>query len=131
MINLFIVCIFLLVASRIILGEAIRKDEQMARSNELKVKERITFEVSDTVHVYKAGEAKAITMNPSVLSADDFVVKYYEVDENNGALKSTLPVSRAIATGCYLYVIDLESEQEDYGISSKFNRYHPSRYSGL
>ena len=86
----------------------------------LKVKERITFEVSDTVHVYKAGEAKAITMNPSVLSADDFVVKYYEVDENNGALKSTLPVSRAIATGCYLYVIDLESEQEDYGISSKF-----------
>ena len=86
----------------------------------LKVKEKITFEVSGTEQVYKAGEAKTITFVPSALSADDFVVKYYEVDENNGVLKSTNPVSRAIASGCYMYVIDLAGEQEDYGIGRKF-----------
>ncbi|MDO4481370.1 MAG: MBG domain-containing protein [Bacillota bacterium] len=95
-------------------------NEKIQFTVNLKVKEKITFEVSDTVHVYKAGETKNITFVPSALSKDDFVVKYYEVDENNGVLKSTLPVSRAIASGCYLYVIDLAGEQEDYGIGRKF-----------
>ena len=82
MINLFIVCIFLLVASRIILGEAIRKDEQMARSNELKVKERIRTTIT-----------AVLTVVILLMIAGD---SFYTIAEQEAAVVTTFGVPEAV-----------------------------------
>ncbi len=80
---------------------------------------RLKLNVSNTEHRYAPGVERKITVssNSKWLTSDDFTVKYYLVDENSGKLASTVPVSKTIAAGRYLYVISLEGENaKNYGM---------------
>ena len=88
--------------------------------------EKVTFEVSDTKHIYQSDKGQSITLTPhsisGVLTADDFDVKYYKVDENENKLVSVAAVTNAVETGKYLYVIDFTTgtDYSNYAIEKKF-----------
>ena len=87
-------------------------------------KQDVHLTVSGTEQKYEAGVAKQIsfTNDSTALSDGDFVVKYYKVDENENKLVSTTPVSKAIATGRYFYVISLSSDADTdhYQIANEY-----------
>lgn len=73
----------------------------------------VTFAVTDTNHIYKSEVSRNITVSPKIngvsderIKASDFTVKYYEVYENKDEIKSATPVTKTVAPGKYLYVID-------------------------
>ncbi|MEA4921420.1 MAG: S-layer homology domain-containing protein [Clostridiaceae bacterium] len=84
-------------------------------------KKPVAFTVSGTSQTYQPGTARSITITDTGtknLTASDFTVKYYKVDEDNGVLSSTTPVVNAVSTGRYLYVIDFAAAQPNYTIIS-------------
>ena len=82
------------------------------------------FSVSNNEHRYAPGVERKVTVSAPEsrwLTNDDFVVKYYLVDENSGKLASTEPVEHTISAGRYLYVISLKDEHKDnYGITFEY-----------
>ncbi len=88
--------------------------------------EKVTFKVENNEHIYQTDKAQSITVKPNSISnsltADDFYVKYYKVDENENKLASTTAVTNAVETGKYLYVIDFTAEKDysGYTIEKKF-----------
>ena len=81
----------------------------------------VTFTVENTDHIYESGKPWGITVTPSSLTANDFTVKYYKVDENNNVLADTTHVENAIEPGKYLYVIDFAQSQSNYTIYRKYS----------
>ena len=83
----------------------------------------VSFTVSGREYVYSPNTVRNITFSNSTKKLDesDFTVKYYPVDENNGALASTSPVKNAISAGRYMYVISLTSAaSEKYTIPNEY-----------
>ena len=81
------------------------------------------FTVSGTSQTYQPGAAKSITITDTGtknLTASDFAVKYYKVDEDNNVLASQTPVANAISMGRYLYVIDFAAARPNYTITRQF-----------
>lgn len=87
---------------------------------------KVNFNVTEFEFVYQNNTEHKISFEASTkdeeLSADDFSVKYYKVDENEGKLESTQPVKRAVTDGTYLYVIDIADSnlKETHGIARKY-----------
>jgi len=83
----------------------------------------VAFAVSGTSQTYQPGTARSITITDTGtknLTASDFTVKYYKVDEDNGLLTGTTPVANAISIGRYLYVINFKTSQPGYKITIPF-----------
>ncbi|HPS76075.1 MAG TPA: S-layer homology domain-containing protein [Oscillospiraceae bacterium] len=83
----------------------------------------VAFAVSGTSQTYQPGTARSITITDTGtknLTASDFTVKYYKVDEDNGLLTGTTPVANAISIGRYLYVIGFKADQPGYKITIPF-----------
>lgn len=87
------------------------------------VKRAMVFTIAGTEQTYESGVAKTITLDKtgSKLTADAFNIQYYRVDENEGVLASTTPVSKTVAAGQYLYVISFKNTQTNYEIARTYS----------
>lgn len=90
----------------------------------------LTFEISGEKQTYKTGTPRTITLVPKINGAENenvkasaFDVKYYEVNENTGKLRSTDAVN-AISAGKYLYVISFANNDEGENARSYCNFNH-------
>lgn len=81
----------------------------------------VDFTISGQDQVYD-GYAKCVSIDNTgtPLTKSDFSIKYYLVNENEGALASTTPVKNAVSPAKYLYVIDFAGTNTNYNIKNKF-----------
>lgn len=77
--------------------------------------EGVLFEVCNTEHIYQINTPREIEYTAICLDEemdkDDFIVKYYKVNENDGKLESSTPVVNAVSRGIYLYEIDFADDK--------------------
>ncbi|MDP4117802.1 MAG: MBG domain-containing protein [Bacillota bacterium] len=81
----------------------------------------VNFTISGQEQVYD-GTAKGISIDNTgtLLTKSDFSIKYYLVNENEDVLTSTTPVTKAVSSAKYLYVIDFAGTNANYTIKNKF-----------
>ena len=91
----------------------------------------VTFEVSDTEHTAD-GESKSITIDsvtPNVLTADNFTVSYYLINENGDDETLFQPViGTPTQVGKYVYVIEFADDHTGYEFENEFHAEAGSSY---
>lgn len=104
-------------------GDGNYNEKTSSAVSQVVVKRAMVFTIAGTEQTYESGVAKTITLDKtgSKLTADAFNIQYYRVDENEGVLASTTPVSKTVAAGQYLYVISFKNTQTNYEIARTYS----------